>query len=94
MNIPRCSVLAGLLVVLGGCEHAPPVAIQAAPAPVQDPSKSLSQGARDQLTGKLDVEAIDRLLGTLAPEDRGRFLSSFEDLERASAGHTTWKPAT
>lgn len=85
MNIPRWEVAAGLLVVLGACEHGPPVAVQSMPEPPA--SVSLSPAAREQLTGKLDLAAVDRLLQTLTPEDRARFLLSFEDVEWVANGH-------
>ncbi|HEX2077061.1 MAG TPA: hypothetical protein VHG08_05110 [Longimicrobium sp.] len=49
---------------------------------------SLSSAAREQLTGKLDLGAVDRLLPTLAPEDRTHFLRSFQDVEWAANGRT------
>ncbi len=88
MNNPRWGVAAGLLVVLVGCEHGPPVAVQPVPEPPQAASVSFSPAAREQLTGKLDLGAVDRLLPTLAPEDRARFLRSFQDVEWAATGRT------
>jgi hypothetical protein len=85
----RCgSVYAGLLVILAGCEHGPPVVIPPAPHPASHPSETISQAAREQLTGKLDLAAVDRLLETLGPEERARFLQSFEDVEQAANGRT------
>jgi hypothetical protein len=88
MNIPRWGGAAGLLVVLSGCEHGPPVAVQPVPEPSQAASVSLSPAAREQLTGKIDLGAVDRLLPTLTPEDRARFLHSFQDVEWAAHGRT------
>jgi hypothetical protein len=88
MNNPRWGVAAGLMVVLAGCEHGPPVAVQPVPEPAQAASVSFSPAAREQLTGTLDLGAVDRLLPTLAPEDRTRFLRSFQDVEWAATGRT------
>lgn len=86
MCIPCWRAAAGLLVVLASCEHGPPAALQFAPEPQQPASVSLSPAAREQLAGKLDLEALDRLLGTLAPEERTHFLRSFQDVEWAAHG--------
>lgn len=77
----------GLSFVLGGCEHALPVAVQALPHPQQG-SPSLSPAARELLDGKVDLSAMDRLLTTLGPEERTRFIRSFEDVEWAASGRT------
>lgn len=55
--------------------------------PAQEPSGaavSLSPAARAQLSGKLDLGAVDRLLPTLAPEERAHFLRGFQDVEWAA----------
>lgn len=88
MKITHWSASVGLLVVLAGCEHGPPVAVQPIPGPVHGSAASLSQAAREQLAGKLDLAAMDRLLETLGPEDRARFLRSFEGVEQAAIGRT------
>jgi hypothetical protein len=48
----------------------------------------LSPAAREQLTGRLDLGAVDRLLPTLTPEDRAHFLRSFQDVEWAADRRT------
>jgi hypothetical protein len=85
VKIRRWGSVAGFLALLAGCEHGPPVAVQSAPKPATGSSEFLSQAARDQLAGKVDFDALDRLLSTLPPEDRGHLLGSFADAEAAAA---------
>ena len=87
MKRPFLRLSAGVLFLLCACEHSPPVAVQ--PVPQADPaSASLSPTAREVLRGQIDLAAMDRLLATMAPEDRARFLHSFEDVEWAASGRT------
>lgn len=86
MNTSRPRVAAGLLVVLASCEHGAPVGVQPLPEPPRAAPVSLSPAAREQLAGQLDLGAVDRLLPTLSPEDRARFLRSFQDVEWAAVG--------
>jgi hypothetical protein len=58
------------------------------PQPPAPASVSLSPAARSQLWESFDPDAMDRLLNTLGPEDRARFLRAFEDAELAAAGRT------
>ncbi len=75
----------GFTFVLCACEHSPPAAIQPVPQPAP---ASLSPAAREQLRGQIDIDAMDRLLTTLAPEDGARFLRNFDDVEWAASGRT------
>lgn len=87
MRRPRIQVPAGLLFILCACEHSAPVAVQPHPLPAPASSPlSLSPAAREQLRTRIDLSALDRLLITLGPEDRARFLRSFEDVEWAASG--------
>lgn len=86
MSIGRQSASLSLLLALAGCEQGPPVGVRPVPQPAQAPAEDLSQTVREQLDERLDLRALDRLLGTLAPEDRAQLLRSFEDLEQAAQG--------
>lgn len=86
MRKARSTAIAGLLLALGGCEHAPPVTVPSIPQPVAPALVTLSPAARAQLRETIDLDAMDRLLNTLGPEDRARFLRTFEDVELAASG--------
>lgn len=76
-----------LSVVLAGCEHGRPVAVQPTPEP-SGAAVSLSPAARAQLSGRIDLGAVDRLLPTLSPEDQAHFLRSFQDVEWSASAST------
>jgi hypothetical protein len=84
MRKARLRFLPALLFSMGGCEHSAPVAVQ--PIPHTPLAPTLSTAAREQLRDRIDLGAVDRLLSTLGPEDRARFLLSFEDVEAAASG--------
>lgn len=86
MQKARLRFLPALLFSFGGCEHSAPVAVQ--PVPQTPAAPALSAAAREQLRDRIDLSAVDRLLSTLGPEDRARFLLSFEDVEAAANGRT------
>jgi hypothetical protein len=83
------AVIAGLLFsLLVGCEHAPSVTVPQLPPPAVSTSPSLSPAARAYLGEAIDVDALDRLLNTLGPEERTSFLRTFDDVELAASGRT------
>jgi hypothetical protein len=84
----RSAVVGGLLLVLCACEHIPPVTVPALPPPPASGSATLSPAARASLGETIDTGALDRLLNTLSPEHRARFLQTFEDVELAASGRT------
>lgn len=86
MRKVRFAVLLGLLSTASGCEHGPPVTVPHVPQPPATASAALSAGARAELRGTVDLEAMDRLLTTLDPEDRARFLRTFQEAEWVASG--------
>jgi hypothetical protein len=83
MKKPQLMPAVCLLFLLGGCEHSPPVGVVHVPPPA---SASLSPEARALLRESIDLEAMDRLLNTLEPEDGAQFLEAFQGAESAASG--------
>lgn len=77
--------LGTLALLAAGCEHGAPSAVSV-PPPASGTPAALSAGARAQLENTVDLEAMDRLLATMSPEERERFLESFADAEWAASG--------
>lgn len=86
MRNPWTVFIAGLLSFFAGCEHGAPSATHVPPVAPPAAQPALSAGARARLGASIDLDAMDRLLATLGPEDRVRFLESFKDAEWAAAG--------
>lgn len=86
MRKSRVSLALGLLALAGGCEHGAPSAAHVPPSAPPAAQPALSAGARATLGASIDLDAMDRLLATMNPEERARFLESFADAEWVASG--------
>lgn len=88
--MPRAALLIALLYVFGACDRISTFSLHVPqPAPVHAPTgapATLSAAARAYLAETVDIAELDRLLSSLGPEDRARYLESFADVERAATG--------